>query len=218
MTRPARCVALLGSPALLLAAGLLLPPDGSVAVGPPVSTTGPATSPQPGPMSPSVAPRADVPPAAAGRADRPAPGAPVRLGLPTLAVDAPVQEVQTSGGVLGVPDDPRVVGWWTGSSLAGAAQGTTVVDGHVDSAARGLGALFALRRLVPGDPVTVSTGTATLTYRVTGQQVYDKTAGLPEELFRETGPPGLVLITCGGAFDARTRHYADNVVVLAEPV
>jgi hypothetical protein len=28
----------------------------------------------------------------------------------------------------------------------------------------------------------------------------------------------LTLITCGGPFDARTRHYRDNVVVTAEPV
>jgi hypothetical protein len=41
---------------------------------------------------------------------------------------------------------------------------------------------------------------------------------LPPEVFAVGGPPRLVLITCGGAFDRRTRNYADNVVVVAEPV
>jgi hypothetical protein len=40
---------------------------------------------------------------------------------------------------------------------------------------------------------------------------------LPPEVFAVGGPPRLVLITCGGAFDRRTRNYADNVVVFAEP-
>jgi hypothetical protein len=42
-------------------------------------------------------------------------------------------------------------------------------------------------------------------------------AELPPEVFAAGGPPRLVLITCGGAFDRSTRHYADNVVVFADP-
>lgn len=43
--------------------------------------------------------------------------------------------------------------------------------------------------------------------------------GLPTgELFRRDGSPQLALITCGGEFDASSRHYRDNLVVLATPV
>jgi hypothetical protein len=37
------------------------------------------------------------------------------------------------------------------------------------------------------------------------------------DLFRRDGAPRLALITCGGEFDAASRHYRDNIVVLASP-
>ena len=49
-----------------------------------------------------------------------------------------------------------------------------------------------------------------------GRQQVPK-AELPAELFSRAGPPRLALITCGGAFNDTTRHYADNVVIVAEP-
>jgi hypothetical protein len=36
------------------------------------------------------------------------------------------------------------------------------------------------------------------------------------DLFDRDGPPRLVVLTCGGAYDAR-NGYRDNVVVIAEP-
>ena len=42
-------------------------------------------------------------------------------------------------------------------------------------------------------------------------------AALPADYFGRGGPSRLVLITCGGTFDSSTRHYRDNVVVVAEP-
>jgi hypothetical protein len=38
-----------------------------------------------------------------------------------------------------------------------------------------------------------------------------------EQLFVPDGPPGLVLITCGGSFDRGVRSYQDNIVVRAVP-
>ena len=82
----------------------------------------------------------------------------------------------------------------------------------------GLGALYALYNLGPGDPVTVTTTRgAQITYRVFARRTYLKSVGLPAALFATSGPPRLVLITCGGAFDYATRHYDSNVVVLASP-
>jgi len=37
-------------------------------------------------------------------------------------------------------------------------------------------------------------------------------------VFDQVVPERLVLITCGGKFDPVARHYADNLVVVAEPV
>ena len=64
---------------------------------------------------------------------------PVRIELPTLGVGAPVVPVAVSrDGALAVPENPHVVGWWAGGGEA------LVLDGHVDTAAAGPGALFHL--------------------------------------------------------------------------
>ena len=44
-------------------------------------------------------------------------------------------------------------------------------------------------------------------------------ADLPlDEVFQRSGPPRLVLITCGGPFDRTTGSYQENIVVTAVPV
>jgi len=42
-----------------------------------------------------------------------------------------------------------------------------------------------------------------------------KHQGLPAAVFSTTGPARLVLITCGGPFNAAARSYQDNIVVFA---
>jgi hypothetical protein len=144
---------------------------------------------------------------------------PVELALPGREVRAPVVAVSTGpAGALLVPEPPSTVGWWSPSALPGGTAGTTVLAGHVDSAAGGLGALAVLRDVAAGEEVVLhgADGRA-VGYRVTARRQYAK-ADLPPEVFAVGGPARLVLITCGGAFDRRARHYADNVVVFAEPV
>jgi hypothetical protein len=95
--------------------------------------------------------------------------------------------------------------------------GSVVIDGHVDSATRGLGALFRLREARPGDRLVLmnAAGRATA-YKVVARRSYAKVS-LPAEVFARDVGPRLVLITCGGRFDYATRHYANNVVVYAVP-
>jgi Sortase domain len=145
-------------------------------------------------------------------------GLPVRLHIPAIAVDAPIVAVSVSSdGALTVPDDPRDVGWWSGSAIPREPDGSVVLDGHVDTARSGAGALFHLANLGPGASVTVSTTAGEIRYVVAARRVYAK-AYLPTQVFSHNGPPRLVLVTCGGRFDAGTRHYVDNVVVIATPV
>jgi Sortase domain len=143
---------------------------------------------------------------------------PATLTIPALQLDATVLPVSTSDGALGVPDDPTRVGWWTGSALPGAPSGSVVIDGHVDSAAAGPGALFRLADLYPGDPIQITTTTRDRhAYTVAGRRVYPKAGGLPPDLFATTGPARLVLISCGGPFDRTTGSYLDNIAVFAVP-
>ncbi len=162
------------------------------------------------------------PPAVPFRPPWSAPGAvdagvvPVGIAFPGRDVRAPVVPVRTDGaGALVVPDAPSTVGWWSPSALAGGATGPTVLAGHVDTAAAGIGALAVLRVVEVGERIEV-TGVdgRTFAYEVVARRQYVK-AELPPEVFAAGAPPGLVLITCGGRFDPRTRHYEDNVVVFA---
>jgi hypothetical protein len=135
---------------------------------------------------------------------------PVRIELPTLGTRAPIVPVAVSrDGALTVPEDPQIVGWWAGGG------DTLVLDGHVDTAAQGPGALFHLIELTTGDAVRL-TGADGVVRRFTVTQVhaYPK-ATLPSDVFRST--THLVIITCGGRFDRHRLQYDDNIVAFAEP-
>ena len=143
---------------------------------------------------------------------------PELLVLSSLQVTAPVLAVKSSKGILQVPDDPANVGWWVGSALPGSATGTTVIDGHIDSATDGVGALWHLSSLVIGDVVSLQLRNgSTIRYNVVARRVYPKDAGLPQSIFTLSGPPTLVLISCGGPFDTTIKSYEDNIAVFASP-
>lgn len=144
---------------------------------------------------------------------------PVRLRLPRLNIDAPVLPVSVGvDGLLGVPDNPRRLGWWSSSSRPGMPSGSVVIDGHVDSATLGLGALFRLREARPGDEVVlVNSAERSTRYTVVARRSYAKTSLPVAEVFAADVGPRLVLLTCGGQFDRGTGHYADNIVVYAVP-
>jgi hypothetical protein len=89
---------------------------------------------------------------------------------------------------------------------------------RVDSAEQGKGAFFRLRELIPGDAVTITGGDGSRhVFTVVARESYAKTTVPLERYFARDGAPRLTLITCGGPFDARTRHYRDNVVITAQP-
>ena len=108
--------------------------------------------PQTAPAAPG---RACAPPTAPTAADAPPPGTvPVAIELPGHGAGAPVIPTATGpDGAVTVPDPPSTVGWWSPGALAGAATGTTVLVGHVDSAASGLGVFAVLRDVAVGERV-----------------------------------------------------------------
>lgn len=143
---------------------------------------------------------------------------PVGLRFPRLGIDAPIVRVGLlDDGSLDVPEDPKVLGWWADGAAPGAALGSVVLDGHIDSATLGVGVFAKLRVLEVGDRVELTAaGGHTTAYVVTGRREYPKQALPAEEVFSQTVGERLVLVTCGGRFDRKTRHYEDNIVVYAE--
>ncbi len=212
-------------------------PDPTAASGPtanpdPTATPGPTAEPSPprrlatarqGPApTPSTAPTAvrDVPVHDARLADQAPPTVhvPDRLRLPALDLDLPVVAVGVDDdGQMEVPEDVGDAGWYRHGPTPGDP-GNAVIAGHVDSRVQGLGAFHRLVDLQVGDRVEVTSDDGTTTWVVAGRRLVDKAALDPSALFRRSGQPRLVLVTCGGDFDGSVRSYRSNVVVVAHPV
>ncbi|UDY24694.1 class F sortase [Nocardioides sp. Kera G14] len=170
----------------------------------------------------SVASGADAVVAARGAAGPPVPaarvvaaahGAPRRVVIPALGVNAPVVSVEVAGGTLLPPADASTLGWWAGGAVPGSPAGSVLISGH--TVHTGGGALEHLERLHLGDRVSVSTGGGQrVVYTVRRVGVYDKglVARRAEALFEQGGPPRLVLVTCG---DWDGTRFRSNVIVIA---
>ena len=141
-------------------------------------------------------------------------GSPKRVTLARLGINAAVNAVgiDLKAGALGIPADIKKVGWWTDGAAPGDAAGTVLIGGHVDSAKKGAGAFYALKSARSGDIVKVDNRR----YRVTSVKRVLKGA-LPNRIYTRTGSPKLVLVTCGGPFNAKIGHYRDNIIVTATP-
>jgi len=144
---------------------------------------------------------------------------PTRLRIDALGVDAKVIPVGVDDrGELAIPDDVGTAGWYRYGAAPGAAHGSVVLAGHVDSAQQGVGAFHALWSAEPGMLIHLDRAKGgPLSYRVVSRETFDKDAIPLSDLFAATGAPRLTLITCGGPFDRESLSYVDNVVVTAVP-
>ncbi len=192
---------------------------------PPPTTEAPTTTAPPTTPAPTAAPTTAAPrrPTPSVPETSPAPASPTdvdpfHIRVDRIGVDASVVAVGVDPGTrsMQIPglDD---VGWYQFGSLPGDPTGTAVLVGHVDGNGRA-GVFADLRDLAPGDTLTVTLPNGSpRTFAVTGIEQFNKQA-LPSDLFARGGAPRLALITCGGAFDADTGHYLDNVVVVAAAI
>ncbi len=217
---------------VLVAAGVVLVGSGvALAQAAPraaVPDLGTAPVAAPSPASGEPVPRVPEPVPVLPEAPLPAPpppapplpaAAPVEVLLPGAGEPVPLLPVGAlASGALQLPERPTVLGWYAQGAVPGDAAGSAVLAGHVDSAEYGSGPLEQLYAVDLGEVVEVVDAAGERhRFAVTSRTSYRK-AALPAEVFRTDGPPQLALITCGGAFDEKTGNYADNVVVLAEPV
>ncbi len=148
------------------------------------------------------------------------PPAPVGLDVDAIAIAAaPVDPVGVEpGGSMEIPTDISRVGWYEYGPAPGDDEGTAVLTAHVDSRIQGKGVFYDLDALRPGDAVDVVMDDGTSRAFVVDEVRQIPKVDLPTgELFRRDGEPRLALITCGGDFDPSSRHYRDNLVVLATP-
>jgi hypothetical protein len=199
---------------LLALTGCSLAPTGPTGAG---ASGSPTETP-----TPTLAPTAviDVPRTSSAVPPVVAPVAPVRVTVPAASIDMPIAPVGIQdGGFMELPPQPTVAGWYRFGAYPAAGAGNTVLAAHVDSRIYGIGPLSNLRNLGAGTEVQVeSEGGRMSRYAVESVTYYPRSQLPTEQLFVRDGAPALVLITCGGSFDASTRSYSDNVVAIARPI
>jgi hypothetical protein len=146
--------------------------------------------------------------------------APVRLSIPRLhlAVDPAATGLAADNRSLDLPESAAAVVWWAYGATPGSGTGTVLLAGHISWAGR-VGVLSRIGTLRRGDRVVVTRqdGRA-VRYAVVGRRQVPKMSLADLGLFRTTGSARLVLVTCGGRYDAARHSYEDNVVVQAIPV
>lgn len=142
-------------------------------------------------------------------------GAPRRIVIPRLGVDAAVVAKAADGGTFVAPDDAQVLGWWADGARPGDRRGSALVAGHTLHGDRG--ALHDLETLAVGDRISVATGEGVVRYRVRSVVVLTKrqVAARATRLFSQDVPGRLVVVTCEMW---NGRRFVGNAVVTADPV
>ncbi|MCC2308874.1 class F sortase [Cellulomonas chengniuliangii] len=175
-----------------------------------------ATASTPPPAGDGSVPVAD---AGLGASTAPAVVPPVRVQVPDLEIDMPVEAVGVAPeGDMELPDSADVAAWYEYGPAPAAPEGSTLIAAHVDSLSTGIGPFARLHDVAPGAKIVVTTADGSdHEYSVRDVVRVPKDTAPVGEWFSREGSSRLVLVTCGGAFDRDVGHYAENVVVTAVP-
>jgi sortase (surface protein transpeptidase) len=207
-------------------------PAGTDPAGGSLGTPGPASAPadtaaEPtAPPTPSAAPAPapdtlpEVPRRSADLAGQPAPAsAPVRVHIPSLGIDMPIEGVGLDGDAMALPANPAVAAWYRHGPAPQSPAGATVIAAHVDSLVYDLGPFARLAEAPAGTEIEVYTADGAVTrYGISAIDTVLKQDVPWAGVFDRSGPPRLTLVTCGGEFDYDAKRYLSNVIVSAVPV
>jgi sortase (surface protein transpeptidase) len=149
-----------------------------------------------------------------------APSHPRYLLIPKLKSKSRVLSVGlTSTGDLGTPSNIYDSAWYNKSALPGQT-GAVLIDGHVSSW-NSHGVFYGLKSLVPGDTMSLQTGSGTvLNYKVVKTVIYKSNAVDMNAAISPVDPnkPGLNLITCTGDVIPGTSRFNDRLIVFTSQV
>ncbi len=138
---------------------------------------------------------------------------PVRLVIPSLHIDAPIEDVaMDDDGSMGSPSTADSVAWFEPGFRPGDP-GNAVIAGHVDWVDRAA-VFWFVKDLSAGDEVDVVYDDGSQTaFTVDDVENYDD-ADIPmDEIFGTSDQPHLNLVTCAGVFSHVTHSYNQRTVV-----
>ncbi|WP_041651867.1 class F sortase [Pseudarthrobacter phenanthrenivorans] len=144
--------------------------------------------------------------------------APISLTVAGTTIDMPVVPGGVSGeGAMEIPDAFDRAAWYRYGPAPGAAAGTAVIAGHIDT--KSDSAPFSqLKSVASGTLIRVGReGAPAVNYRVVRVELMAKDRFDGSSVFRRSGPHELKVVTCGGKWLDERMDYSDNVIVTAVP-
>ncbi len=144
-------------------------------------------------------------------------GVPVRMKIPVIRLDETVLDVGlTPFGVMGAPAGPKNVAWFNLQPRPGEG-GSAIIVGHFGWKGGVQAAFDNLNKLHVGDRLYVEDSNGlVITFLVREWRLYDKNENF-SKVFNMSGDGAhLNLITCGGAWNADQKSYADRLVIFAD--
>ena len=191
-------------------------------VGPTATATSEPTTDRSAPRSAapsSSAPSPQTVPPARRAASVPVAQAPAAATLPS-GRSVPIRAAGTTpAGLLDVPADIDVAGWWRGSSRIGDPFGSILVAAHVDSRTQGLGPFAELLTLTPGARVVLTSPDLRQAFEVRSRRLVPQGSLVDDPwIFDVTGDARLTLVTCAPPYDAALGGYQNLAVVTAVPL
>lgn len=125
----------------------------------------------------------------------------------------------TAAGLLDVPGDVAVAGWWRGGARLGDPFGSVLVAAHVDSRTQGLGPFAELLEVGRGARLVVESAGLQQTYAVRSRRLVPQRDLVDDSwLFAATGATRLTLVTCAPPYVPSRGGYQNLAVVTATPL
>ncbi|MBX4210459.1 class F sortase [Candidatus Parcubacteria bacterium] len=138
------------------------------------------------------------------------------LSIPKISVNAGVVATGLEGNRMAVPHNYTDVGWFSLGSLVGE-NGNAVLGAHVDNGANTPGVFKHLNKLIVGDTMQITDREGkNMIFRIKEIQVLKYNDPDTGAIFRKSGAPGLVLITCAGTWRPAIKNYDKRLIVFAE--
>ncbi|HEY4488897.1 MAG TPA: class F sortase [Candidatus Paceibacterota bacterium] len=144
-------------------------------------------------------------------------GLPVRLIIPAITVDAPLEYVGLApDGVMGVPESPDNGAWFEQGPRPGEA-GSAVIAGHYGWKDGKTAVFDNLHTLQKGDKLHVVNDRGEIvTFVVREIRSYDPQADAGEVFGSSDGRAHLNLITCEGTWNKTQNSYSKRLVIFTD--
>lgn len=144
-------------------------------------------------------------------------GVPVNIKIPSIKVDGVIEKVGLkTDGSMDVPKQPLDAAWYELGPRPGEI-GSAAIDGHVNWYYGATGVFADLRKVKPGDKITVQDDKgAIISFVVRGSRMYAAAADAVDVFKSSDGKAHLNLITCDGTWDKNAKQYTKRLVVFAD--